>query len=52
MPATNTPCHIRPSNATNRPGQIVLDVQVKRRTKAQKNADDLALKEVKEAKEA
>ncbi|KAG1864366.1 hypothetical protein F4604DRAFT_1928806 [Suillus subluteus] len=49
MPATNTPRRTRPSNATTRPGQIVLDAQAKRRTKAQKNADNLALKEAKEA---
>lgn len=49
MPATNTPHRTHPSNATTQPGQIVLDVQIKRHTKAQKNADDLALKEVKEA---
>ncbi|KAG1867409.1 hypothetical protein F4604DRAFT_1927719 [Suillus subluteus] len=50
--ATDTTCHTRPSNATTRPGKIVLEAQVKRRSKAQKAADDLALKEAKEAKEA
>ncbi|KAG1854006.1 hypothetical protein F4604DRAFT_1686195 [Suillus subluteus] len=34
------------------PGQIVLDAQIKRHGKMQKKADDLALKESKEAKEA
>ncbi|KAG1896852.1 uncharacterized protein F5891DRAFT_1192511 [Suillus fuscotomentosus] len=52
MSTINAPRHTCPSNATTRPGQIVLDAQVKRRTKAQKNADDLALKKAKEAKEA
>ncbi|KAG1718121.1 hypothetical protein EDB19DRAFT_1921270 [Suillus lakei] len=51
MSTTNAPYHTRPSNATTRPGQIVLDAQVKRCTKVQKNANDLALKETKEAKE-
>ncbi|KAG1907211.1 uncharacterized protein F5891DRAFT_1181506 [Suillus fuscotomentosus] len=49
MSTVNAPCCTRLSNATTQPGQIVLDAQVKRRTKAQKNADDLALKEAKEA---
>ncbi|KAG1744439.1 hypothetical protein EDB19DRAFT_1961698 [Suillus lakei] len=35
-----------------RPGKIVLDAQNKRCTKAQEAADDLAIKEAKEAKEA
>ncbi|KAG1743143.1 hypothetical protein EDB19DRAFT_1907285 [Suillus lakei] len=39
------------SNATTRPGKIVLDTQTKRCTKAQKAADNLAIKEAKEAKE-
>ncbi|KAG2112035.1 uncharacterized protein F5147DRAFT_792726, partial [Suillus discolor] len=52
MSTTDIPRRTRPSNATARPGQIVLNAQVKRRTKAQKNADDLAAKEAKELKEA
>ncbi|KAG2106173.1 uncharacterized protein F5147DRAFT_653929 [Suillus discolor] len=52
MSTTDIPRRTRPSNATARPGQIVLNAQVKRHTKAQKNADDLAAKEAKELKEA
>ncbi|KAG1867263.1 hypothetical protein DFJ58DRAFT_723936 [Suillus subalutaceus] len=52
MSTIDAPRHTRPSNATARPGQIVLNAQVKRHTKAQKNAADLALKEAKELKEA
>ncbi|KAG1862826.1 hypothetical protein DFJ58DRAFT_839339 [Suillus subalutaceus] len=52
MSTIDAPCCTCPSNATARPGQIVLNAQVKRRTKVQKNADDLALKEAKELKEA
>lgn len=52
MSTTDVPRRTRPSNATTRPGQIVLNAQVKRRTKAQKLADDLALEEEKEFKEA
>ncbi|KAG1725235.1 hypothetical protein EDB19DRAFT_1833853 [Suillus lakei] len=51
MSTTNAPRRTCPSNATTQPGQIVLDAQVKRHTKVQKNADDLVLKEMKEAKE-
>ncbi|KAG1724211.1 uncharacterized protein EDB91DRAFT_1087554 [Suillus paluster] len=49
MSTQDTPRCTRPSNATARPGQIVLDAKNKRRTKAQKAADDLALKEAQEA---
>ncbi|KAG1813069.1 hypothetical protein DFJ58DRAFT_740122 [Suillus subalutaceus] len=52
MSTTNAPCCTHPSNATTWPGQIVLNVQVKRHTKAQNNTDDLAIKVVKEAQEA
>ncbi|KAG1880174.1 hypothetical protein F4604DRAFT_1679271 [Suillus subluteus] len=52
MSTTDAPRRTCPSNATTRPGQIVLNAQVKRRTKAQKLADDLALEEAKELKEA
>ncbi|KAG2342372.1 hypothetical protein BDR05DRAFT_949031 [Suillus weaverae] len=52
MSTTDAPCRTCPSNATTRPGQIVLNAQVKRCTKAQKHADDLALEEAKELKEA
>lgn len=50
--ATETTRRTRPSNASTRPGKVVLEAQVKRHSKAQKAADDLALKEAKEAKEA
>ncbi|KAG1719442.1 uncharacterized protein EDB91DRAFT_1340926 [Suillus paluster] len=52
MSSTEASRRTRASNATARPGKIVLDAQTKRRTKAQKAADDLAVKEAKEAKEA
>ncbi|KAG2127949.1 hypothetical protein DEU56DRAFT_915561 [Suillus clintonianus] len=52
MSTQNTLRRTRPSNAAARPGQIVLDAKIKRRTKAQKAADDLALKEAQEAQEA
>ncbi|KAG2121975.1 hypothetical protein DEU56DRAFT_917975 [Suillus clintonianus] len=52
MSSTEASHRTRASNATARPGKIVLDAQTKRRTKAQKAADDLAVKEAKEAKEA
>ncbi|KAG2086083.1 uncharacterized protein F5147DRAFT_729556 [Suillus discolor] len=47
MSTTDIPRRTRPSNATAQPGQIVLNAQVKRRTKAQKNVDEA--KELKEA---
>jgi hypothetical protein len=50
--ATDTTHCTRPSNATTRPGKIVLEAQVKRHSKAQKAADNLTLKEAREAKEA
>ncbi|KAG2082073.1 hypothetical protein BD769DRAFT_1683407 [Suillus cothurnatus] len=50
--ATDTTCCTCLSNATTQPGKIVLDAQVKRHSKAQKAADDLALKEAKDEKEA
>ncbi|KAG2342484.1 hypothetical protein BDR05DRAFT_948868 [Suillus weaverae] len=50
--AIDTTHHTHPSNATTQPGKIVLEAQVKRHSKAQKTADDLALKEAKEVKEA
>jgi len=49
---TNISHRTRASNATTRPGQIVLDAQTKRRSKAQKEQDDLAIKEAKDVKEA
>lgn len=52
MSTQNALRRTRPSNAAARPGQIVLDAKIKRRTKAQKAADDLALKEAQEAQEA
>ncbi|KAG1765181.1 hypothetical protein EV702DRAFT_1204663 [Suillus placidus] len=52
MSTTDVPRRTRPSNATTRPSQIMLNAQVKRCTKAQKRADDLALEEAKELKEA
>ena len=51
MSTTDIPRRTRPSNATKRPGQIVLDAQTQRRSKAQKERDDLASKEAKEAKD-
>ncbi|KAG2029775.1 hypothetical protein BDR03DRAFT_987531 [Suillus americanus] len=47
MSSTEASHRTRASNATARPGKIVLDVQTKRRTKAQKAADDLAIKKPK-----
>ncbi|KAG1862610.1 hypothetical protein F4604DRAFT_1683757 [Suillus subluteus] len=44
--------HTHASNATARPGKIVLDAQTKRCTKAQKAADNLAIKKAKEVEEA
>ncbi|KAG2111448.1 hypothetical protein DEU56DRAFT_762189 [Suillus clintonianus] len=52
MSTTEASRRTRASNAMARPGKIVLDAQTKRRTKAQKAADDLAIKEAREAKEA
>ncbi|KAG1862716.1 hypothetical protein DFJ58DRAFT_725202 [Suillus subalutaceus] len=52
MSTQNAPRRTRTSNATTWPGQIVLDAKIKRHTKAQKAADDLALKEAQEAQEA
>ncbi|KAG2339140.1 hypothetical protein BDR05DRAFT_1003678 [Suillus weaverae] len=49
MSTQNAPHRTRTSNATTRTGQIVLDAKIKRCTKAQKAADDLALKEAQEA---
>src|SRR6267154_3260636 len=51
MSTTDIPRRTRPSNATKRPGQIVLDAQTQRCSKAQKEHDDLASKEAKEAKD-
>ncbi|KAG2100665.1 uncharacterized protein F5147DRAFT_839141 [Suillus discolor] len=49
MSTTDIPHCTRPSNATAWPGQIVLNAQVKRCTKAQKNVDEA--KELKEAQD-
>ncbi|KAG2355568.1 hypothetical protein BDR07DRAFT_1381435 [Suillus spraguei] len=51
MSTTDAPRRTRPSNATSRPAKVVLDAKIKRRTPAQKAADDLVIKEAKEAKE-
>ncbi|KAG1724219.1 uncharacterized protein EDB91DRAFT_1351040 [Suillus paluster] len=50
MSSTEASRRTRASNATARPGKIVLDAQTKRRTKAQKAADNLAVKEAKKPK--
>ncbi|KAG2107197.1 uncharacterized protein F5147DRAFT_774418 [Suillus discolor] len=47
--ATETTRRTRPSNASTQPGKVVLEAQVKRCSKAQKAADNLTLKEAKEA---
>ncbi|KAG1902518.1 uncharacterized protein F5891DRAFT_1186154 [Suillus fuscotomentosus] len=52
MSTTDAPRRTRPSTATARPAKILLDVKIKRRSPAQKAADDLVIKEVREAKEA
>ncbi|KAG1726636.1 uncharacterized protein EDB91DRAFT_1254261 [Suillus paluster] len=52
MSTQNAPRCTRPSNATTRPGQIVLDAKIKRCTKAQKATANLTLKEAQEAQEA
>jgi len=46
------PCRTRAKNATTHPGQIILDAQQKRRTKAEKQADDDRLAAAREQKEA
>jgi hypothetical protein len=51
MSTTDIPRRTHSSNATKRPGQIVLDAQIQRRSKVQKERDDLAIKEAKEAKD-
>jgi hypothetical protein len=51
MSTTDIPRRTRASNATKRPGQIVLDAQIQKRSKVQKERDDLAIKEAKEAKD-
>ncbi|KAG1747725.1 hypothetical protein EDB19DRAFT_1905462 [Suillus lakei] len=52
MSTTVSPHCTHPSTTIAWPGQIVLNTQIKRHNKAQKKVDDLALKEVKEVKEA
>ncbi|KAG1728599.1 uncharacterized protein EDB91DRAFT_1086013 [Suillus paluster] len=45
-------CQTYAKNATTHPGQIVLDAQLKRRTRAEKTADDQHLQAAQDAKEA
>ncbi|KAG1876248.1 hypothetical protein F4604DRAFT_2006196 [Suillus subluteus] len=52
MSTTDAPHHTRPSTALARPAKIVLDAKIKRWSPGQKAADDLVIKEAKEAKEA
>jgi hypothetical protein len=52
MSTTDAPCRTRPSNATARPAKILLNAKIKRRSPAQKAAEDLVIKEAREAKEA
>ncbi|KAG2151075.1 uncharacterized protein EDB93DRAFT_1103289 [Suillus bovinus] len=52
MSMTDAPRRTRPSTATARPAKVLLDTKIKRRSPAQKAADDLVIKEAREAKEA
>ncbi|KAH7903216.1 hypothetical protein BJ138DRAFT_1195759, partial [Hygrophoropsis aurantiaca] len=46
-----SPRRTRPGNATAHPGQPVLDIMQKRRTRSQKESDDRAIQDAKDAKE-